>query len=189
MELVRNFRLKIGNLLLRKKLAKTKRKVRYSNIEHVKKIGIVWDASQVSDFISVSKFYQKMHERDVDVKVFGYYPENNLPDQYTAIRYLTCLKKDEVNFFYHPVSPESVTFIKKRFDILIDINFNNLLPLKYLSSLSHASLKVGLLDADKNGENFDLMMEIKKPVDVGHYLDQTLYYLEMINSGQVEKVH
>lgn len=187
MELMKSIRLKIGNALLQKKAAKEKRKVCYSNIELVKKIGVVWDASQVSDFSSLSKFHQKMQERNIDVKVLGYYPGKELPDQYTAIRYLTCIKRDEVNFFYHPVAQESETFIKKRFDILIDINFKNLLPLRYLSSLSNASLKVGLFDHEKNVSTFDLMLDMKTP-DIETYLDQTMLYLEMIHTGEPEKV-
>ena len=35
---------------------------------------------------------------------------------------------------------------------------------------------------------FDLMMELKKPVNVEDYLNQVIHYLEMINSGTVQKV-
>ena len=151
MELLKRIRLKIGHSILRKKMAMIKRKVFYTNIDLVKKIGIVWDASSVGDFVSLTKFHQKMSERNIEVKILGYYPGKNLPDQYTAIRYLTCMRRDEINFFYLPVSPEAETFINSRFDILIDINFKNLLPLKYLSSLSKAALKVGLSEDGKNG--------------------------------------
>lgn len=188
MELIRNIRQKIGNIILRKKNGKTKRKVSYFNIDRVKKIGIVWDATEVKDFASLSKFYLRMNERNVELKIFGYYPGKNLPDQYTALRYLTCMRREELNFFYLPVSGEAESFINNRFDILIDMNFKNLLPLKYISSLSDAALKVGLFETG-NGDIFDLMIEMKKPVDVESYLDQTLHYLEMIHAEQVEKIH
>ncbi len=35
---------------------------------------------------------------------------------------------------------------------------------------------------------FDLMMEIKNPVDVENYLNQIIQYLEIINSGTVKTV-
>ncbi len=189
MEPARRIRLKIGNLLLRKRVEKLTRKVSYSNIDDVKKIAIIWDASDVSDFAGMSRFCQRLTERGVDVKILGYYPGKDLPDQLTAIRYLNFIRREEVNFFYLPVDPESESFIKNRFDILIDINFNNLLPLKYITSMSNAALKVGLFEPDKNGNIFDLMIEMKKPVNVNDYLGQAFYYLEMINAGQTEKVH
>jgi len=106
MELIRKFRLKIGRLILSKKIARNKRKVFYSNFKNVKKIGIVWDASRPLEFIELSRFHQKMQDIKIDVMVFGYFPGKNLPDQYTAIRYLRCIKKDEISVFNYPVSSE-----------------------------------------------------------------------------------
>jgi hypothetical protein len=188
MELFKNIRLKIGKVILTKKMAGTKRKVYYSNFGLVKNIGVVWDASKTDDFTSLSRFYQKMHERNIEVKILGYFPGKNLPDQYTAIRYLTCIRKKEINFFYHPVSSETNVFISNRFDILIDINFKELFPLQYITSLSNAAFKVGLFEYGTVDTPFDLMMEIKNPVDVDNYLIQVIQYLEMINSGTIKTV-
>lgn len=183
MELFKNIRIKIGKALLKKRIAKSNRKLFYSNITLVKTIGIVWDASRIEDFPGLSKFHQKMHEKKIEVKILGYYSGQELPDQYTALRYLTCIKRNELNFIYHPVSSETNTFIGNRFEVLIDINFDNLLPLEYISSLSNAGFKVGLSDPDTIDTPFDLMIEIKHPVNVENYLDQVMIYLEMINSG------
>jgi hypothetical protein len=182
MELFINIRLKIGNAILKNKVAKMKRKTYYSNMSQVKKIGILWDASKTEDFACLSKFYQKMHESKIDVKILGYFSGKNLPNQYTAIRFLTCIRKEELNFFYQPVSTETKTFISNRFDVLIDINFKRLLPLHYISSLSNAGFKVGLFESDTRNSPFDLMMELKSPVNVEDYLNHVMHYLEMINS-------
>jgi hypothetical protein len=186
MELFKTTRLRIGKSVLKKKLARTRRKVSYSGFGQVKKIGIVWDASNPGEFAGLSRFCQKMNERNIDVRIIGYFNGKNLPDKYTAVRYLTCIRKHEINFFYLPVSHEATDFINSRFDIMIDINFKRLLPLKYISSLSSALFKVGLFEADSGETPFDLMMELKSPVDVDNFLTQTLQYLEMINPGQVK---
>lgn len=183
MELFKNLRLNIGKSILEKKEARTKRKVFYSNFSMTKSIGIVWDASIISDFPALSRFYQKMHEKNIEVKILGYFPGKELPNQYTAVRYLTCLRKADLNFFYHPVSSETDSFIRNKYDILIDINFKKLFPLQIISSLSNASFKVGLFDSGTSTDLFDLMMEINNPVDVDNYLNQVIHYLEMINSG------
>lgn len=188
MELFIKIRLKIGDAILRNKVARTKRKTSYSNIGEVKNIGIVWDASKTDDFACLSRFYQKMNENNTDVKIMGYFPGKDLPNQYTAIRYLSILKREELNLFYHPVSAESDSFVSKRFDVLIDLNFKKLLPLQYIASLSNAGLKVGLLEPDARNTPYDLMMELKSPVNVQDYLDQVIHYLGMINSGTVKKV-
>ena len=188
MELFKKIRLNIGKSILSKKVVRLKKKVYYSNFSQVKSIGIVWDASRPIEFTSLTKFYQKMHELKIEVKIFGYYPGKNLPDQYTAIRYLTCIKKDEINTFYHPVSSETNEFINNPFDILIDINFEKQFPLKYVTSLSIARLKIGLFDQEPAETPLDLMLEIKNPVDIENYLIQIIYYLEMIKDKTVNTV-
>jgi hypothetical protein len=183
MELLRNIRLKIGKSILAKKIATTNRQLQYSNFSLIKKIGIVWDASNTDEFSCLSRFHQQMHERNIEVKILGYFPGKNLPDQYTALRYLTCIKKKEINFFYQPVSSESNAFINTRFDIVIDINFKKHFPLQYILSLSDAAFKVGLFESETTDTPLDLMMEIISPVDVDNYLKQIIRYLEMIDSG------
>lgn len=183
MEFFSNTRLKIGNTILSNKIERVRRKIYYSNISQVKTIGIVWDASKTKDFSSLSKFHQKMHERNIEVKIIGYYPGKELPDQYTALRYLSCIRKNEINFFNIPVSTETDYFIKNRFDVLIDINFENIFPLNYITSLSVSSFKVGIFDTQRNSTSLDLMMELKKPYQVENYLNEIIRYLEMINSG------
>lgn len=188
MELFGNVRYKIGNTILTKKVARITRKVFYSNISLIKTIGIVWDASKTEDFSSLSKFYQKMHDRNIDVRIISYYPGKELPDKYTAVRFLSCVRKNEINMFYIPVSTEADVFTRMRFDVLIDINFDKIFPLCYITSLSSASFKVGLFDSESGSSTFDLMMDIKKPVQVDNYLLQIIHYLEMINSGSTNLV-
>ncbi|MGA1978029.1 MAG: hypothetical protein ABSG89_09275 [Bacteroidales bacterium] len=187
MELFGKTRLKIGNSILKKKLAKNSRKVSFSNLSNVRSIGVVWDASKTHDFSCLSRFFQKMHDRNIDVKILGYYKGKELPDQYTAIRYLTCIRNNDIDLFYIPDSADTESFIKTRFDVLIDINFDKLLPLKYISSLSRSGFKVGLFDSEPTEQNFDLMLELKKPVMLDNYLDEIIHYLELINSGSSDQ--
>jgi hypothetical protein len=187
MELFRNLRVKAGKAMLSVKTSKLKRKPYYINFKHVRSIGIVWDASRTEDFRLLSAFHQKMEEKNIDVVIFGSYPGKDLPNQYTAIRYLTCLKSRELDLFYRPVTKEALDFIEHKFDILIDINFSKHFPLQYITTLSKAGLKVGIADADPEGSPFDLMISVKTPVSIDGYLSQVLYYLEMINSKTEKK--
>ena len=187
MELLRSLRIRAGRSKLSGKMARITRKPHYINFCQIKTIGIVWDASKTEDFIILSRFHQKMAEQKKDVKIFGYYPGKEFPDKYTAIRFLTCIKKKEVNFFFCPDHPDTDSFIKAKFDVLIDINFKNIFPLYYVTSLSHAGLKVGLADSKPEASPLDLMISMKSPVDLEKYLEQVLYYLDMINSENAKK--
>lgn len=187
MELLRNLRIRVGKAMLSAKMAKSSRIVHYLNFSRIKSIGIVWDASNPADFLILSRFHQKMSEQNKEVTIFGFFPGKVLPDQYIAVRFLTCLKNKETDFLYRPVTPEAQSFIKTKFDLLIDINFKKQLPLVYISSLSEALLKVGLADLNPESSPFDLMISLKSPVSIDSYIEQVIYYLEMINSEQVKK--
>ena len=182
MELLKNIRLKIGEFILKEKAVKSKRRMIYKNFSLVKSIGIVWNAANKEEFQALSKFHQEMHKHNIDVHIIGYYAQKKLPDIYTAIRYLSCIRKHEINLLYIPESIETHHFIKKEFDILIDINFDKLFTLRYITILSNALFKVGLSEPENYSTPFDLMMEIKKPVSVDNYLKQIVQYLEMMNS-------
>jgi hypothetical protein len=157
------------------------------NIRTAKTIGIVWDATNPDDFTVLSQLHQKMHEKNIEVKILGYFPGKELPDRCTAVMYLTCLKKQDINFFYRPVSSEANSFINTKFDILIDMNFQKIFPLVYISALSASGFKVGLYDAENEDNIYDLMIELKRSSDINTYLTQVLYYLEMINTGTNKK--
>ncbi len=189
MELFSNIRLKIGKMILSRKVGRSRRKVRYSDFKSIRTIGIAWDASKPAEFASLSRFHQKMEEMRIDLKVLGYFPGKNLPDQYTAIRFLTCIRKDEINKFYHPDSAEARSFINNPFDILIDINPGKLVPLRYITSLSMAGLKVGLSDNEGPDSPFDLMLEIKNTADIDSYLSQVVHYLGMIKDKSISTAY
>ncbi len=184
MELFKGIRIKRGRKILRQKASDIRRGKFAGNINSIKSIGIVWDASEDSEFRFLAQFHQSMADRGINVNIIGYYPGKILPDRLTAIRYLWCIKKEDLNFFYLPVCEEAKKFIKIPFDVLIDMNFNNILPLEYITALSPASLKIGLFNDGLNSNFFDLMLDIKKPADPREYLSNVIHYLEMIKNQQ-----
>jgi hypothetical protein len=182
MEIFKNIRLNTSKSILKKKMSRMKRTKFRGNISKAKSIGIVWDASNPDEFPILSRLHQKMNERKIDLKILGYFQGKNLPDKYTAVRYLTCLKNQDINFFFRPVSQEAISFIDTRFDILIDVNFRHLFPLQYISSLSMAGFKVGIFENGSENLPYDLMMELNKKSDINTYLTEAIHYLEMINT-------
>ena len=145
-------------------------------------MGIVWDASKPEEFRIISKFHETMDERNIEVKVLGYYPGGYLPDQYTGVGYLKCMKNKDVDLIYRPVSQDAYDFMKYPFDILIDINFAKEFPLYFVTSMSVAGLKVGLFDSEANHSPYDLMLEMKNNTDIETYLKNVIVYLEMIKN-------
>jgi len=183
MERCKGIRLLIGRLILKQRLKRVRRQKKFNNLRNAHKIGIVWDGTNTDDFEAVSAFYQDMLKINIQVDIVCYYPKTILPDKYTAIRYLTCIKKTDLNFFCIPGSDDIDEFINTPYEILIDVNNNNHFPLKFISLLSRAEFKVGPGNSDYK-DKLDMTININRKNDLVYYLQQVKLYLEMINTSK-----
>ena len=130
MELFRSLRIRAGSNILRKKSLKVKRKRDFVNLKKAARIGIVWDIIKNDDLAAISDFILKMNERGIKVDIIGFFHGKQLPDNLTALRYITCLKREDLSFLYRPKTVEADRFINSAFDILIEISFRDCLPVR-----------------------------------------------------------
>jgi len=182
MELFSRLRIIIATRITSSRLRKRRRVKKFNNLRTSHKMGIIWAGDKPDDFKAVSKFHQEMQARGMQVDILCYYPGPVLPDRYTAVRYMNCFKRDDLNFFFFPRHEEVIEFMNTPYDILIDINFRNHFPLYYVAAMSAAEFKIGpggLLGND----TADMMIEIDKNEGIDYFLEQSKYYLEMINTG------
>lgn len=182
MELLNRIRLFFGGFVLNQRLKKIRRHKKFNNLRNSHKIAIVWDGSNTADFKAITDFYQEMQKKNIQVDVVCYYPKNVLPDEYMIIRYLTCIKKADLNFLSFPQSADIEEFINTPYEILIDINNNNYFPVKYVTVMSRAEFKVGS-DSSAYRDKLDMTIKMTRKYDPAYYLQQVKYYLEMINTG------
>lgn len=182
MEIFYRLRLFWARTLLRARVKRTFRNKKFNNLKNAHKIGIVWDGDLVSDFKHISNLYQRLQSNDVQVDIVCYYSGKILPDEYTALRYLSCIRRSDLNFFYIPDRDDIRDFISTPYDILIDINFRNKFPLLYITALSKAEFKIGA-GGTKNDNTVDMTLEIPDKEDIEFYLQQVEHYLNMINTG------
>ena len=182
MELCKGTGLFIGKLIMKRRLKSIRRHKKFNNLHNAHKIGIVWDGSNTDDFEAITTFYQDMQKINIQVDIVCYFPKTVLPDKYTAIRYLSCIKKPDLNFFCIPRSDDINEFINTPYEILIDININNHFPIKFITVLSRAEFKVGSESSDYS-DMLDMTINISRKNDLVYYLEQVKYYLEMINTS------
>lgn len=177
-----NFRLAVGRSIVKRKLKKNYRIKKFNSLKNAHKIGIVWDGSNIDYFKCITAFFLEMQEKGIQVDIVCYYPGKILPDEYTALRYITCFKRSDLNLFFIPHISDLDEFIDTPYEILIDINFKNHFPLYLVSALSKAEFKIGA-GRTINHNTFDMTIEIGNKKDISYYIDQVRHYLEMINTG------
>lgn len=183
MELFRSLRIEAGYGRLRRRASKANRKRGFVNLDDARSVGILWDVTNPDDLPEVSDFILNMAGRGIRADVLAFYSGKVLPDKLTAIRYLTCLKREDYSFLYLPKSDESEKFIRTNFDIMIEICFRDFLPLAYVATLSSATMKIapGFGSRAVQG-NYELLIETGTNHNVREYLEQVLVYLAMIRN-------
>lgn len=183
MGLIVSLRLKAGRMMLHRRLTALRRMKQDFNLDSVKKVGILWDASFENEFQHLAALNRQLAEAGKSVEVLAWIPGKSVPDRLTGLSYMKFLRKSDLNWAFFPVSEDARKFTEKRFDLLIDINPSSLFQLTALSALSPASMKVG---PDMNGEPenspYDLMIKAPKPFSVAFFLEHVMYYLSLIGN-------
>jgi hypothetical protein len=182
MELFGSLRQKAGRMILRNRLASVRRLQHGFDIDKVKKVGILWDATFENDFQHLAALNRQLSEMDKSVEVLTWVPGKSVPDRLTGLSYMKFLRKGDLNWSFIPASVDAREFINTKFDLIIDINPSSLFQLLYIVSLSSAPMKVG---PDISGEPektpYDLMIKTSRPFSIALYLEQTMHYLAMIS--------
>ncbi|MBE0673121.1 MAG: hypothetical protein IH591_00520 [Bacteroidales bacterium] len=183
MELFKSLRINQGARKLRKRALKISRRRGFMNLSEVKQIGIVWDITSSDDLSPISDFILQMGERGIKVDVLGFFGEKVLPDRLTAIRYLKVLKREDFSFWYIPENKDVETFIGNGYDVLIEVCYRDFFPLRYVSTLSDARLKIGPgFNGDELRKHADMLIETGNNRSVRDYLREVLVYLDMIHT-------
>ena len=90
----------------------------------------------------------------------GYVDSKKLIDHYLYRKGFDFFCKNDLNWYYKPVSSQTEQFINEPFDILINLSLDYQFPIHYISSASKASFKTGRYSATDT--SLDFMIDIEK---------------------------
>jgi len=152
------------------------------NLSDAKSILIVIEIKNQDDIEMAKKYVGYFKELKKKVKVVGYVDQETLPEfNYSKIEFDLFAQK-ELNWYLKPLGFLSGALIQEEFDLLIDLNISNCLPLKFITILSKSRFKVGLL-SNQNNSYLDLLIDISTNHSVDFLFRQALIYLNMINNN------
>lgn len=162
-----------------KKLCAAKRSKQFIKLSDAKTIGVIFDATDKDTFETVKRFIGQLKEYTKNVHAIGYVDEKLTPNYSYIKTDIDLFNKKELLHFYKPKSPYIKTFIEDEKDLLIDINFNQHIPLQYIAAASNAKCKVGL-HAAENEPLYDLLIASTPQQGLDFYLQQVIKYLGVV---------
>jgi hypothetical protein len=182
-KLLDNIKDRLAIISLQKELKATKRHVAFNNFESATTVGFIFDATdrgkyQISrDFID---FVEKLNNRVFGIAFasksdqIAYFPYKQGVDYFGL---------DEKNWYGKPSNPVIKDFLKRNFDILVDLSLSDIFLTQYLFSLSNAKFKI--TNSASKTKYADFVIEVGNSEKLDNYITQIKHYLKVIQAKQV----
>jgi hypothetical protein len=159
-KLIDDTRVYFGRKVLQKKLKNLKRSTKVCNINSAKTVGIIYNATNSVSFEIIKDFTKILAQKKIEVSVLGYVHSKKLIDHYLYRKGFDFFTKNNLNWYNRPMSDTVENFLKKPYDILINLSLEKYYPIQYVLALSPSSFKVGKYFEEPN--YMDLMIDIEK---------------------------
>ncbi len=182
MGLRKNIRSKLGNYRFLQEIKKVKLKHEVVGFDEAKKIGLLYDATDDTNYEIVKQYVKTIRSQQKEVLALGYVDKKILPVNKFAQYGLDFFTRKNLNWQMIPSNPIVTNFINEKFDILINLNNNKCFPLLYISAVSHSRFRVGRFDK-KDVSCYDLMIQVKGEQGIKVFIEEAENYLRQIKSN------
>ncbi len=160
MKFIDNTKHFFGIRILKNKLRGISRETIVCNINDAKSVGIIYNATNLMNFEIIKDFAKTLMNKKIEVSALGYVHSKKLIDHYLYRKGFDFITKNNLNWYYKPASNIVSGFIKKPFDILINLSLEDYYPIQYIVALSSSPFKVGKYSEEPN--YMDFMIDIEK---------------------------
>lgn len=171
----------LGRVLLKKKARLIERKKAIHNLKTASSAGIIFECTGMDDFQQVKEFKKTLEDHGIRTSVVGYVDARDIPDPYLIRPGFYFFSQRELNWIFKPDTDFIREFLRKHFDLLIDLSLSPKFPLQYLLKLSRAHYKIGV---KSDTEELDLMLDVGRNTPLSYLAEQIIYYLSMIKPGK-----
>ncbi|MDP7566902.1 MAG: hypothetical protein QF383_00780 [Flavobacteriales bacterium] len=179
MQFIEDFKQKVGKWVFQRELKTNKRTKEVCNLDNAQSIGILYDATSEDQIKMVKPFVSYFFDLKKDVKALGYVNSKQLSFHHTPKLQYDFFYQKDLNWYYKPQNYIIDNFVKKEYDILINLCDSSIIPIKYLVASSIAHFKIGV--HEENYEIYDLMISLKDDKSMEKLMHEIKHYINLIN--------
>ena len=179
MQFIEDFKQKVGKWVFQRELKTNKRTKEVCNLDNAQSIGILYDATSEEQIKMVKPFVSYFFDLKKDVKALGYVNSKQLSFHHTPKLQYDFFYQKDLNWYYKPQNYIIDNFVKKEYDILINLCDSSIIPIKYLVASSIAHFKIGI--HEENYEIYDLMISLKDDKSMEKLMHEIKHYIKLIN--------
>lgn len=182
MNFIENIKNQVGRWVFKRELKINARSKEICNLDDAKSIGILYDATSEKQIKMIKPFVSYFFDLKKDVKALGYVKEKELSYFHTPKLQYDFFYQKDLNWYYKPQNYIIDNFIKKEYDILINLCDSSIIPVKYLVASSIAHFKIGI--HEENYEIYDLMISLKEDKSMQKLMHEIKHYINLINKNE-----
>ncbi len=181
MEILSGIKQTVGNFILNRNISRLERDKKLVSFSDARNVGIVYLVSNQGIFNKVKLLIRKLNSPYRQVMALGFVDRDSIPDYCVAANSGYYFDKKDLNWYGAPKNDYIKEFIDKEFDIIIDLTLEEVYALQYIVALSKSKLKVGRFSKSME-KYYDLMIKNNNDILSDEYIDQILYYLDILKS-------
>jgi hypothetical protein len=160
MNIIERTKARWGEKIIHARLSSVNRYAEVCNIRNAASIGILFNATQQVSFEIVKELVKNLTSKNNTIDVLGYVDTKQLIDHYLYRKGFDFFTRKQLNWYYKPLNGNVEEFIKKPFDLLLDLSLDQPFPIRYILAFSEAKFKAGKYT--ENAEYLDFMIDIDK---------------------------
>jgi hypothetical protein len=179
-KLFSKIRSSFGEKNLTNKIKSLVRSKKTHNFDTAKKIGILFDAGNQDDFRHVKEFNKFLSGLHIECSILGYLNSEEIRSDLLYRDNINIFCNKDLDYLFRPSHPDALSFLSKKFDMLIDLSLTDYYPIRFIYSLSLADFKVGRFTKDKS--ELDLMIDIHSQPNIEFLIEQIKIYVSILNN-------
>lgn len=151
----------------------------YPDYSSISKVLILFESDVLERNVQLKQLVKEIQADGKTVTAWGYVPKKDIVSG--VLRDYRVLGLKDVNFLEVPKEYEKQDIQNEHFDLLIDLNMNDLLPLRYLAMYANADFRAGKLEPQPYVHDF--MIDVQGNDDPAYLFDQILAFLKKVKAG------
>jgi hypothetical protein len=169
-----------------KKLKKTgtsPRSRRFLNYAESRTVGLIYKVKDVDQHDTIHQYIKHLKEAEgmKEVQALGFWDsKEEVPEFLSSRRHFDFFTRADVSKIHEPAGDNIEAYVNEPFDILIDLTFEEQLPLLFILKRSAARFKVGF-PGDFRDPMLDLIMQVAEGKSLRECIEQVNYYLTILN--------
>ncbi|MFZ5553331.1 MAG: DUF6913 domain-containing protein [Bacteroidota bacterium] len=172
---------KMGLKQARREFRNLRRVGKVYNLGNAQSVCLIYKADSEEKYVTVKNYVKHLKEEEGVRKIMalGYVDDKIVPDYLRPKLEFDFFCNKDLAWNYRPGGTVIKNFVNEPYDILIDMEQDEIVPLRYVLNWSQAKFKVGYFNKDFQ-HYYDLMLDVKSG-ELVDYIAQVNYYLSIIN--------